>query len=143
MAVDSPPALGPVSTYVRDRLAALLDERRVVVWYDRERAFAGLLEALARSLPHCAIVPTTDSQLRARRDAEAVYRSIGEADETRASRRNLLLYVPAARGATAEEQARDPFEAFARCGAAFGDNEGERLDALARLALPEAAAEIE
>jgi hypothetical protein len=33
-------SLGPVSNYVRERLHARLDERRVVVWYDPRHACA-------------------------------------------------------------------------------------------------------
>src|SRR5205809_166134 len=45
MTVAAP--LGPVSAYVRDRVAALLDERRVVVWYDAVGAFRAFAPALA------------------------------------------------------------------------------------------------
>jgi PglZ domain len=53
------------------------------------------------------------------------------------------VYVPAARRSTVEERQHDPFECFACCGAAFGDQEGEQLRALALEALPNQAAEID
>lgn len=135
--------LGPVSTYVCKRLSALLDERRVVVWYDAERAFADLIGKL--NLEHCMIVSCEQSRLQARRDAETTYRRLNGSDtspETKEANDNLLIYLPASRGATDEEKMQDPFEAFARCGAPFGDQEGQQLQSLAQLALPRQAQTI-
>ncbi len=39
-------SLDPVSQYVRERIAGLLEERRVVVWFDGEHAFGDLVERL-------------------------------------------------------------------------------------------------
>ena len=138
--MTSAPLSNPVSAFVRDRLAALLDRRRVVVWYDAERAFGDLIDGL--DLPGCTLVRVGASALQARREAEAAYRRLDESDGSPAARGNLLIYLPAARGQTPEEQQQDPFEAFARCGEAFGDQDGERLQALAELALPQRAGEI-
>lgn len=55
---------GPVSQHVRDHLAKMLDEKRVVVWYDGERAFGNLVADLG--LANCVIVPAEPSILRAR-----------------------------------------------------------------------------
>ena len=55
---------GPVSQYVRDHLAKVLDEKRVVVWFDGERAFANLVADLG--LANCVIVPAEPSILRGR-----------------------------------------------------------------------------
>lgn len=126
--------LGPVSQYVCSRLANLLDERRVVVWYDPERAFADFVHDL--QLPHCGIINATGSALRARRAAEVIYRHLDEVEADQDRRTNLLIYLPRARGATAEDQQQDPFEGFARCGTAFGASEAEQLLSLAQLALP-------
>ena len=140
MTAASAPQLGPVSTHARKRLADLLDSRRVVVWYDPEGAFRDLLRNL--DLPNCTVVSAADSPLRARREAEAVYRYLDEPDSGPAARGNLLIYVPRARGSTPEQRQQDPFEGFARCGAAFGDAEAERLLSLAQVALPEQREEI-
>ncbi|MBI3970177.1 MAG: PglZ domain-containing protein [Chloroflexi bacterium] len=102
--------------------------------------FKTLLARLAR--PDRVLVSAGESLLRARREADAAYRRLDEADGVNGARRNLLVYVPVARGRTPEEQQVDPFEAFARCGAVFGDHEGERLASLAQQALPDHAAEI-
>lgn len=131
---------GPVSAYIRNRIRDLLDEHRVVVWYDPEGAFSDFINQLA--LPGCEIVSAINSRLRARREAEAAYRLLNEGDGSSESGNNLLIYIPAARGATPEEQQQDPFEGFARCGAVFGDQEGEHLLSLAQLALPDRAKEI-
>lgn len=131
---------GPVSSYVKKRLADLLDARRVVVWYDPEGAFGDLIKNL--DLPNCTIVSAASSRLRARREAEAAYRRLEEPDGGPEARRNLLIYVPGPRGSTPEQQQQDPFEGFARCGAAFGDGEAERLVSLAQLALPDRREEI-
>lgn len=132
--------LGPISRFIRERLADLLNTRRVVVWYDAEGAFRALAGNL--DLPGCVVVSATDSALRARREAEAVYRRLDEPDGSAEARRNLLVYVPAPRGASPEDQQQDPFEGLARCGVAFGAQEAETLHSLALLALPDHAAEI-
>ncbi len=131
---------GPVSAYVRNRIHDLLDDHRVVVWYDPEGAFSEFINQL--ELQGCMIVSAVDSRLRARRAAEAVYRWLNEGDGSPEAGKNLLIYISAARGATPEEQQQDPFEGFARCGTVFGDQEGEHLQSLAQLALPDRAQEI-
>lgn len=131
--------LGPVSAYIQTRLVDLLNERRVVVWYDPAEHFARLLDRL--DLPSTVIVCFTGSSLRARREAEAIYRQIGVPD-TEHYRSNLLIYLPLARGPTAENQRQDPFEFLARCGDTFGDTEAQFLRALAQLALPARADEV-
>jgi hypothetical protein len=132
--------LGPVSRFIRERLGDLLNTRRVVVWYDAAGAFRALAANL--NLPGCVVVSAADSALRARREAEAVYQRLDEPDGSAEARRNLLVYVPAPRGATPEDQQQDPFEGLARCGVAFGAQEAETLQSLALRALPDHAAEI-
>lgn len=131
----------PVSQYVCQRVADLLDERRVVVWYDSERVFEGLLDDLRR--PGRVVVSASGSTLRARRHADAAYRRLDDADGSSETPRCVLIYVPAGRGTTAEAQQADPFEALARCGAPFGAGEAEGLRGLAHLALPAHDAEID
>ena len=117
------------------RLASLYRDVRVdssglaeqTGWQPRE----GLLERLRQ--PGCVVVSAAGSTLRARRQADATYCRIEGADGSAESRSNVLIYVPAARGATPEQQQQDPFEAFARCGAAFGDHEGQVPGALGEL----------
>src|SRR5688572_30289108 len=131
---------GPVSAYVRKRVTELLDARRVVVWYDPDQVFDSLLDRWEQS--DCVVISAVASGLRARRAADEAYRRIDEADPPAEGRKNVLVYVPSARGASPEERQADPFEGLARCGAAFGAIEAERLEGLARLALPDHEAEI-
>src|SRR4051794_8354972 len=130
-----------VTTHLTTRLVALLEEHRIVVWYDCERAFADFASAFRA--PGCTIVLARTSILRARREAEAVYTRMNESTDHTEARANLLLYVPSARGATPEAKQRDPFEVFALAGTAFGDKEAELLQSLARQAMPEWASEID
>jgi hypothetical protein len=124
-----------LTSHLNKRLIDLLEEHRVVVWYDREDAFREFASAF--KAPRCQVVLATDSTLRARREAESVYAKMNESDKHAESRANLLLYVPRARAATPESRQRDPFEVFALAGCAFGDNEAELLQSLARQAMPE------
>src|ERR1700694_2305363 len=115
MIAEFPSQLGPVSAYIAKRLGDLLDDRRVVVWYDPEKAFADLLGNLG--IANCVMVSAAASLLRSRRGAEAVYRHLDDPNGGPKARKNVLIYVPHPRGSTAEQQQRDPFEGFARCGA--------------------------
>lgn len=130
-----------VTSHLTKCLLDLLEEHRIVVWYDREEALKDFVGAFRA--PACRIVTATDSTLRARREAESVYRKMNESDNHAEARANLLLYVPRPRGATPEARQRDPFEVFALAGTAFGDNEAELLQSLARQAMPEQASEID
>jgi hypothetical protein len=94
------------------------------------------------SAPACTVVSAAESTLKARRQAEAIYRKMNEPDNPVEARANLLIYVPRPRGTTSEARRRDPFEVFAVAGVAFGDTEGERLASLARQAMPERIDEI-
>jgi hypothetical protein len=134
--------LGPVSAHLRDRIARLLDEHRIVVWYDAERAFGDVFAA-GLDLPSCKTVSASTSALAARRDAERIYRQLGQPDQPTNTQSNLLIYVPNARGTTPEAQQADPFEVFARLGTAFGDEASEQLDSLARVALHDRLADVE
>lgn len=130
-----------VTSYLTKRLIDLLEEHRIVVWYDREDAFKDF--AAAFRAPGCRVVLATDSALRARREAESIYAKMNESNDHTEARANLLLYVPRARGATPEARQRDPFEVFALAGCAFGDNEAELLQSLARQAMPEHVSAID
>lgn len=133
-----------VSTYVADRLTDLLNERRVVVWYDPARVFAKgdapfLMDRIeAQGLAD--IVDATHSALLARKFVDE---TLARMNEPGTPRRCLLIYVPATRPVGERDRMRDPFESFAVLGAAFGDTEGQSLRALARAALPGKVPEIE
>lgn len=131
----------PVTRYLVERLARLLEERRVVVWYDADGVFHELAAGLR--IPDCEKVLAVGSQLVARRKAEEVYRRLGAGSEPGAEPPTLLIYLPMARGATQEERQDDPFEGFGRCGAFFGNREADSLLSLATAALPKLADEVE
>lgn len=130
-----------LTSYIRKRLADLLEEHRVVVWYDGEQAFGEIAQAFA--LPSCRFVSAVQSQLSARRQADELVRFINDPARPGDKNGRVLVYVPRMRGAWEEEQVQDPFEALARIGAAFGVNEAEHLSSLARQAMPQRIAEID
>jgi len=130
-----------VSAYIYRHLVDLLEESRVVVWYDG----AGSMRALAAQFtaPHCQLVDTSDSTLKSRREADRIFRGLNDPDNATLKNQNLLLYCPRRRGRTDEQRCEDPFEVFAVFGAVFGDKESESLQSLARQAMPECTAEID
>jgi hypothetical protein len=130
-----------ITSHLTARLVELLEEHRIVVWYDQEDAFSRF--AATFKVPGCRVVLANSSTLRARRHAEAVYAGMNESMDHAEARANLLLYVPRGRGATPEAKQRDPFEVFALAGTAFGDKEAELLQSLARQAMPEWVSEID
>ena len=130
-----------LTSHLTKHLLDLLEERRIVVWYDHEGAFRDF--AAAFRAPACRIVMATDSTLRARREAESIYGKMNESTDHAEARANLLLYLPRPRGATPQARQRDAFEVFALAGTAFGDSEAELLQSLARQAMPERASEID
>lgn len=112
---------GPVSTFVRQRVERELQRHRVLVWYDPDRSFARLFEAL--DLQRTRKLALGDSYFALRREAEAHAGRLkaGDAGE------NLLVYVPAHR-LDARCNVLLPLELL-------GGRFEERLDAVARDAL--------
>ena len=82
------------------------------------------------------------SVLKTRRRADEVYRLMNESENPAERDRCLLIYIPRRRGATEDEKMRDPFEVYAMAGAAFGDTEDQKIESLARQAMPQKAEEI-
>jgi hypothetical protein len=124
-----------VSAHIHRRLVDLLEESRVVVWYDG----AGSMRALAAQFtaPHCQLVDTSESTLKSRRETDRIFRGLNDPDNATLKNQNLLIYCPRRRGRTDEQRCEDPFEGFAVFGAVFGDKESESLQSLARQAMPE------
>ena len=90
-----------LSTFLHKRLVDLLDERRIVVWYDAGEAFGDF--AVSFKAPNCVVVSAAESILRARRRVDEVYDKMNESEDSVESRANLLIYIPRARGETMEE----------------------------------------
>lgn len=130
------------TSFLHKKLADLLGDRRIVVWYDAEGDFADFVRSGQWSLPNTEIIDTRESVLKARRRADEVYRRMNESEHPAARDRCLLLYISRRRGTTVEEKMRDPFEVYAIAGAPFGDAEDQKIESLARQAMPAKADEI-
>jgi hypothetical protein len=87
-----------VSAHIYRRLVDLLEESRVVVWYDGE----GTMRALAMQFtaPHCQLVDTSESTLKSRREADRIFRGLNDPDNATLKNQNLLIYCPRRRGRT-------------------------------------------
>jgi len=129
-----------LSEYVGQKIRTLLNDRRIVVWYDAEGDFKSF--AAEFNAPNCEVLSAEASVLKTRRRADAVYRQMNESENPAERDRCLLIYIPRRRGATEDEKMRDPFEVYAMAGAAFGDTEDEKIESLARQAMPGKADEI-
>jgi len=129
-----------VSAHIHRQLVDLLEERRVVVWYDDDATLHDL--ATRFSAPNSRLVDASNSILRARREADQILRGLNDADNADLRGANLLIYCPCRRRQRDEDRYQDPFEAFAVCGATFGDKPNETLQSLARQAMPDRTAEI-
>lgn len=131
-----------LTSYVKKRLTDLLEEKRVVVWYDGEEAFGEVARSFAA--PDCSVIFAKTSRLSARRRADEVLSCLGDSGQpSPAKNGTLLIYCAWSRGRTQEERLQDPFEGFALIGDGFGDQEAETFQALARLAIPDRANEID
>jgi hypothetical protein len=130
-----------LTVHIHKRLLDLLEEHRVVVWYDGERVFGDLAANFVA--PTCTVIRGEPSRLQARRQADEVVANLNEADQPQRRSGNLLIYLPWARCASDDERVHDLFESFAVIGAAFGHDPAERFQSLARQALPERIAEID
>jgi hypothetical protein len=131
-----------LTAYLKKRLIDLLEEKRVVVWYDGDAAFQEVARAF--KAPNSSVILAQESRLRARRQADEVVGRLNDVNEaSQAKNANLLIYCPWLRGCTDSQRREDPFEALALMGAAFGDKEAETFQSLARQAAPERSREID
>lgn len=128
------------TSFLHKKLVDLLNDRRIVVWYDVEGDFKAF--AAAFNGPNCELLSAEASVLKTRRRADEVYRLMNESENPAERDRCLLIYIPRRRGATEDEKMRDPFEVYAMAGAAFGDTEDQKIESLARQAMPQKAEEI-
>lgn len=129
------------TAFLHKKINDLLDERRIVVWYDAEKDFTSFVAEF--SAPDCEVLSVETSALKARRLADEIYRRMNESDKLSERNRRLLIYIPGhRRGVTENEKMRDPFEVYALAGAAFGDTESQKIESLARQAMPDKVEEI-
>ena len=129
-----------LSSFLHKKLADILNDRRIVVWYDFEGDFKVFVSAF--NAPNCEVLSAEASVLKTRRRADEIYRLINESENLAERDRCLLIYTPRRRGATEDKKMRDPFEIYAIAGAPFGDAEDQKIESLARQAMPEKADEI-
>jgi len=128
------------TSFLHRKIVDLLGDRRIVVWYDAEGDFKSF--ATEFSAPNCEVLSTEASVLKTRRRADEIYRLMNESENPSERDRCLLIYIPHRRGAGEEEKMRDPFEVYAMAGAPFGDAEDQKIESLARQAMPGKADEI-
>jgi hypothetical protein len=131
-----------LTAYLKKRLTDLLEEKRVVVWYDGEEAF-GEIARIFRA-PNSTVILTQESRIRSRRQADEVLSRLNDSNQAPMDKNaNLLIYCPWPRGRTEDQRREDPFESFALIGTAYGDKEAEIFQSLARQALPGREREID
>ncbi|RCK78539.1 MAG: putative cytoplasmic protein [Candidatus Ozemobacter sibiricus] len=128
------------TSFLHKKIVDLLGDRRIVVWYDAEGDFKSF--AAEFNAPNCEVLSAEASVLKTRRRADEIYRLMNESENPSERDRCLLIYIPRRRGAGEEEKMRDPFEVYAMAGAAFGDTEDQKIESLARQAMPQKADEI-
>src|SRR5216117_3909165 len=101
-----------LTAYIRKRLIDLLEEKRVIVWYDGDNAFGDIAKRFAA--PNTAVVISSPSRLRARREADEALSRLNDLSQSVQVRSgNLLIYCPWPRGRGVNERLQDPFESFA------------------------------
>ena len=74
--------------------------------------------------------------------ADEIYRLMNESEEPANGTDTCSSTFPAAAAPREEEKMRDPFEVYAMAGAAFGHTEDQKIESLARQAMPQKAEEI-
>ena len=128
-----------VSTFVKRRIQEYVDQHRLVVWYDGECAFGSLAAKL--ELRDCDVISAVDSQLMA---ADKPTRCSGaHAVECRRDEGPADLCAGCARGGRGRAGRRHLRMFRAVAGTAFGDQESERLQSLARQAMPQSGDQID
>jgi len=97
-----------LTAYLRKRLLDLLDEKRVLAWYDAEHAFGEVARTFAA--PNIRVVLVGESRLRARRQADEVFCMLNDGSQpAQVKNGSLLIYCSWGRGRTDEERRQDPF----------------------------------
>jgi PglZ domain len=130
-----------LKSHLQKRLLDLLEERRVVIWYDGDKAFGEIATSFVA--PGCNVILAHESRLRARRAADEIVSRLNDSSFPDQKNKKVLIYAPWPRETSEEQRLNDPFESFALIGAAFGDKQVESFQSLARQALPERIAEID
>ena len=141
------------TSFLSKKLFDLLNECRIVVWYDAEKDFEEFIRIWKQALDlgqpvdgllfgNTVVLDARDSILKTRRRADEIYRLMNESQNPLERDRCLLIYSPQLRGASDEKKMSDPFEIYALAGTSFGDTEDQKMESLARQAMPAKAVEI-
>ena len=130
-----------VSNHIREQVLERLREHDILVWYDPDGVFRELFEALADE--RLVKVDAGASVLAARDAADAAWRKLFAVDSVEPARPRILVYVPEAHRTGDDDRRRDPFEPLALAGTAFGAGDSERMQSLARRALPDRIPEVD
>jgi hypothetical protein len=126
----------PVTDLILSEVTDLLNERSVVVWYDPQQELSAAFEVLQKL--NLERIDARPSLLRARQAADRHWNLLAATPS-----RWMVIYVPWERGATEEARVREPFEAYACIGAAYGVDPAQQLESLARKAMPHRKVEID
>ena len=97
---------------------------------------AGLYQAVATGLctEDILVVDGSSSTIEGRERAMAAWRQLADDPE---SKKRLLVYVPARKPRSEEEQRKDPYQIFVLGGGVFPESDGETFQALCHKACPE------
>lgn len=131
----------PIRDHIHEEIRKELEKSRVVVWYDADRALESVFDTFQRT--GVVKVDARASMLAARRQADDHWAVLTHPDPELRSCKAILVYVPWQRRQKEEERRREPFEAYARLGASFGDKPRDSLASLARAAMPGREAEVD
>lgn len=121
-----------ITEFITELLESRLREKSCLVVYDQAQRYEHLVKGM--EAPRRRIVNAGDAVVEATEEAIATLRDIGtpktEVDQ-------LLIYVPALPATSDMGLCRDPFSAFAACGARFPDGDGDSYADLCQKARPE------
>lgn len=112
-----------------------LAKHQVLAVYDPEGRYRALCLALASE--QRVVVDATESSIESRLAALDALARIGNQEI-----HELLVYVPAPKPLTEEDQQRDPFAVHAACGAVFPEGDGDAYLALCLKAKPDEATQV-
>ena len=124
--------------FLASRLSDRLRQRRLLVVHDPDPRFREIVTGLSDN--HTTVMDCGGDLLEAREAALEAFAALGE-DAT--CKKQLVLYVPAARSLDDADLCADPFAVFSLAGACFPDGAGDDYRQLCLQFLPEQAGQIE
>src|SRR5579862_8250119 len=122
---------------IENVLRPRLKKKGCLVAYDPDRRYHNLFLTLASA--RVLVVDASESSIESR---EAALNGLRELGKPQPTLEGLLIYVPAAKPVTEEQQQTDPFSLYGACGAVFPDDDGDEFLNLCLRAKPDFATEI-